>query len=126
MPNSTGRERMPAIARDPSGMTLQDLAENVLNHRYLFLGVFLSCLLLAGVYALVATPVYSANTLIQVENKKSSALGSLSTVTKALDVDGSPILGEIDILHSRTVVTTAVEAISAQTTVSVKNNVPLI
>jgi tyrosine-protein kinase Etk/Wzc len=117
---------MPAIARDPSGMTLQDLAENVLNHRYLFLGVFLSCLLLAGVYALVATPVYSANTLIQVENKKSSALGSLSTVTKALDVDGSPILGEIDILHSRTVVTTAVEAISAQTTVSVKNNVPLI
>jgi tyrosine-protein kinase Etk/Wzc len=126
MPNSTGQERMPAIARDPSGMTPQDLAENVLNHRYVFLGVFMSCLLLACMYALIATPVFSANALIQVEDKKSSALGSLSTVTKALDVDGSPILGEIDILHSRTVVTQAVEAINAETTVSVRNTFPLI
>jgi len=126
MPNDAGRERMPAIARDPSGLTPQDLAENVLTHRYVFLGVFLTCLLLACVYALVATPEYSANALIQIEDKQSSALGSLSTVTKALDVDGSPILGEIDIVHSRTVVTQAVEAISAQTTVSVKNTFPLI
>lgn len=126
MANSTGHERMPAIARDPSGLTPQDLAENVLAHRTIFFGVFLSCLLLACIYAVVATPEYSANALIQVEDKKSSALGSLSTVTKALDVDGSPILGEIDIVHSRTVVTQAVEAINAQTTVSVKNTVPLI
>jgi len=56
MPNDAGRERMPAIARDPSGLTPQDLAENVLTHRYVFLGVFLTCLLLACVYALVATP----------------------------------------------------------------------
>lgn len=102
-----------------------DVAENVLAHRKLFFSVFLSGLLLGCVYVLLATPTYSANALVQIEDKKSSALGSLSTVTRALDVNGSPILGEIDVARSRTVVTQAVEAAAAETTVTVKNTFPL-
>jgi len=126
MRNEVGRERSPAIGPDLSALSVFDVLENVLTYRYLFLSVLLSGVLLGCVYVLLATPMYSANALIQIEDKKSSALGSLSTVTKALDVNGSPILGEIDVARSRTVVTQAVEAAAAQTSVTVKNNFPLI
>jgi tyrosine-protein kinase Etk/Wzc len=125
MRNEVGRERSPAIGRDVSALSMFDVLENVLTYRYLFLSILLSGLLLGCVYVLFATPMYSANALIQIEDKKSSALGSLSTVTKSLDVEGSPILGEIDVARSRTVVTQAVEATAAQTTVTVKNTFPL-
>ncbi len=126
MRNDIGRERSPAIAQDVSALSIFDVLENVLTYRYLFLSVLLSGLLLGCVYVLFATPMYSANALIQIEDKKSSALGSLSTVTRALDVNGSPILGEIDVARSRTVVTQAVEAAAAQTTVTVKNTFPVV
>lgn len=126
MRNDIGRERSPAIAQDISALSAFDVLENVLTYRYLFLSILLSGLLLGCVYVLFATPTYSANALIQIEDKKSSALGSLSTVTRALDVNGSPILGEIDVARSRTVVTQAVEAAAAQTTVTVKNTFPVI
>jgi tyrosine-protein kinase Etk/Wzc len=126
MRNDIGRERSPAIAQDISALSVFDVLENVLTYRYLFFSILLSGLLLGCVYVLFATPTYSANALIQIEDKKSSALGSLSTVTRALDVNGSPILGEIDVARSRTVVTQAVEAAAAQTTVTVKNTFPII
>ncbi|HEY2025281.1 GNVR domain-containing protein, partial [Paraburkholderia sp.] len=109
-----------------STFSVFDVLENVLNYRYLFLSVLLSGLLLGCAYVLLASPMYSANALIQIEDKKSSALGSLSTVSRALDVNGSPILGEIDVARSRTVVTQAVEAAAAQTSVTVKNTFPLV
>ncbi|ANB71522.1 lipopolysaccharide biosynthesis protein [Paraburkholderia phytofirmans OLGA172] len=125
MRNDIGRERSPAIGQDESALSMFDVLENVLTYRYLFLSVLLSGLLLGCVYVLLATPMYSANALIQIEDKKSSALGSLSTVTRALDVNGSPILGEIDVARSRTVVTQAVEAAAADTTFTVTNTFPL-
>lgn len=125
MRNNVGHERLPAIAHDAPALTMLDVAENLLTYRYVFLLIVLSCLSLSFVYVLVATPMYLANALIQIEDKKSSALGSLTTVTQALDVDGSPILGEIDVLRSRTVIKQAVEAVAAQTTVSVKNTFPI-
>jgi tyrosine-protein kinase Etk/Wzc len=125
MRNDVGHGRGPAIVQDVSAFSVFDVLENVLTYRYLFLSVLLSGLLLGCAYVLLASPMYSANALIQIEDKKSSALGSLSTVTRALDVNGSPILGEIDVARSRTVVTQAVEAAAAQTAVTVKNTFPL-
>ncbi|WP_233847660.1 polysaccharide biosynthesis tyrosine autokinase [Paraburkholderia sp. HD33-4] len=125
MPNDVGRERSPAV-QNVSALSVFDVLENVLTYRYLFLSVLLSGLLLGCVYVLFASPMYSANAFIQIEDKKSSALGSLSTVTRALDVNGSPILGEIDVARSRTVVTEAVEAAAAQTSITVKNTFPIV
>jgi tyrosine-protein kinase Etk/Wzc len=126
MRNEVGRERNPAIVQDGSALSVFDVLENVLIYRYLFLSILLSGLLLGCVYVLFATPMYSANALIQIEDKKSSALGSLSEVTRSLDVNGSPILGEIDVARSRTVVTQAVQAAAAETTVTVKNIFPVV
>jgi len=126
MRNDVGHGPSPAIVQDVSAFSVFDILENVLTYRYLFVSVLLSGLLLGCAYVLLASPMYSANALIQIEDKKSSALGSLSTVSRSLDVNGSPVLGEIDVARSRTVVTQAVEAAAAQTTVTVKNTFPVV
>ncbi|MFT4065259.1 polysaccharide biosynthesis tyrosine autokinase [Paraburkholderia sp.] len=126
MRNDVGRGRSSAIVQDASAFSAFDVLENILTYRNLFFSVLLSGLLLGCVYVLFASPMYSANALIQIEDKKSSALGALSTVTRALDVNGSPILGEIDVARSRTVVTQAVEAAAAETTVTVRNTFPIL
>ncbi len=105
---------------------MSELLRNVLDHRRLFLAVFLGCLLLATIYAITATPVYSVDTLIKVEENKHSALGSLSEISNALDIQSSSVVGEIDIARSRTVVTRAMDETLAQVDVSVRNPIPLI
>ncbi|AZQ54073.1 GNVR domain-containing protein [Burkholderia cenocepacia] len=114
------------ISRDASRFTLTELLENVFEYRKTFLAVFLGCLLMALVYAISATPIYSADTLIQVEENKHSALGSLSEISSALDIQNSAVIGEIDIARSRTVVTQAIDDIVAQAEVSVSNRIPLV
>ncbi|WP_321782562.1 GNVR domain-containing protein [Burkholderia pyrrocinia] len=120
------RDGSGSISRDTSRLALTELLENVFDHRYAFLSVFLGCLLLAFVYAISATPVYSVDTLIQVQENKHSALGSLSEISNALDIQNSAVVGEIDIARSRTVVTQAIEATGAQAEVSVSNRIPLV
>lgn len=105
---------------------MSESLRNVLDHRRLFLAVFLGCLLLATIYAITATPVYSVDTLIKVEENKHSALGSLSEISNALDIQSSSVVGEIDIARSRTVVTRAMDETLAQVDVSVRNPIPLI
>ena len=77
-------------------------------------------------YAILAAPVYKTDALIQVEEKKGSNLGALSQITKALDVQQSPVLGEIEILRSRTVIGEAIEATNANVVISINNRLPLV
>ncbi|WP_071332717.1 GNVR domain-containing protein [Burkholderia contaminans] len=114
------------ISRDASRFTLAELLENVFYYRGAFISVFLGCLLLAFLYAISATPIYSVDTLIQVQENKHSALGSLSEISNALDIQNSAVVGEIDIARSRTVVTQAIEATAAQAEVSVSNRIPFV
>ncbi|RQS36452.1 lipopolysaccharide biosynthesis protein [Burkholderia sp. Bp8992] len=114
------------ISRDATRFTLTELLENVFYYRNAFISVFLGCLLLAIVYAMSATPIYSVDTLIQVQENKHSALGSLSEISNALDIQNSAVIGEIDIARSRTVVTQAIEKTVAQAEVSVSNRIPLV
>jgi tyrosine-protein kinase Etk/Wzc len=114
------------VPSDALKLSPVDLFENLLNYRYVFLGIFFACLVLSVAYAIVAAPVFTADALIQVEEKKASALGSLSEVSRALDVQDSPVLGETDIVRSRTVLAQAMDATVAQADVSVKNHIPLV
>ena len=114
------------VSRDALKLSPVDLFENLLNYRYVFLSVFGAVLGLALAYAVLSTPVYSADALIQVEENKASALGSLSQVSKALDIQESPVLGEMDIVRSRAVLTQAMNVTVAQAQVSVKNSIPLL
>ncbi|AYZ01028.1 lipopolysaccharide biosynthesis protein [Burkholderia multivorans] len=126
-PSSNGyRDGSATVSRDTFKLTMSESLRNVLDHRRLFLAVFLGCLLLATIYAITATPVYSVDTLIKVEENKHSALGSLSEISNALDIQSSSVVGEIDIARSRTVVTRAMDETLAQVDVSVRNPIPLI
>ncbi|MDN7854286.1 GNVR domain-containing protein [Burkholderia cepacia] len=120
------RDGSGSISRNGVDFTLVQLLENVFDHWRVFLAVFLGCLLLAIVYAVTATPMYSVDTLIQVEENKHSALGSLSEISNALDIQNSAVVGEIDIARSRAVVTQAIDATVAQVDVSVRNTIPLV
>lgn len=111
---------------DDDTISIADLLENLVDHRWLFAGVALLCTLAAAAYALLATPVYTVDSLIQVEDKKGSTLGALASVVQALDVSSSPVEGEIEVVRSRTNVSRAVEALRLQSDVEVENRLPLV
>ncbi len=111
---------------DDDTISLVDLAENLVDHRWAFALVAMLCTLAALGYALLATPVYTVDALVQVEDKKGSALGALGSVAEALDVGSSPVEGEIEILRSRTNVSNAVQALRLHSDVEVANRLPLI
>ena len=111
---------------DDDTISIADLLENLVDHRWLFAGVALLCTLAAAAYALLATPVYTVDSLIQVEDKKGSTLGALASVAQALDVSSSPVEGEIEVVRSRTNVSRAVEALRLQSEAEVENRLPLV
>lgn len=114
------------IHQEDSEISLSDILDNLIEYRTIFGAVAAACLAVALGYAVIATPVYTADALIQVEEKKGSALGALSSVADMLNVQNSPVLGEIEILRSRNVIGRAVEAQLAHTDIEVDNRFPVI
>jgi len=64
-------------------------------------------LFLGAAYAFLATPIYEADALIQIE-EKDSGLGSLDDITSLL-TGKTPTLGEIEIMRSRSVLGAVVD-----------------
>ncbi|NMM06007.1 polysaccharide biosynthesis tyrosine autokinase [Polaromonas sp.] len=101
---------LPDEAEDDE-INLLDLLDVVLDSRWLIAAVTALALLLGGGYAFLSTPIYEANTLIQVEESKpgggaaSSALGEASSLFEIR----SPATAEMEILRSRLVVGQAVQ-----------------
>ena len=117
----------PQIQEEGSGFSLVDLLENIFFFRWYFLACFAVVASLSILYALIASPIYTANALIQVEEKKGSSLGALKDLSNALGSGGgSPVLGELEIIRSRTVIGEAVEALKANINVTVDNRLPLV
>ncbi|AGX88258.1 polysaccharide biosynthesis tyrosine autokinase [Candidatus Symbiobacter mobilis] len=96
-------------AEDEDGIHLLDLLDVVLDHRWLIAAVTACCLVGGGLYAFLATPIYEANTLIQVEDGQGGGLGGLLGNAGNLFEIKSPATAEIEILRSRTVVGQAVQ-----------------
>lgn len=125
-PSSHSSSRHAAAFDDDDSISIADILENLVDHKWLFASVTVLCTLAAGAYALLATPVYTVDSLIQVEDKKGSALGGLSAVAQALDMSTSPVEGEIEIVRSRANVTRAVEALRLLSDARVENRLPLV
>ena len=89
-------------------INLLDLLDVVLDSRWLIAGVTAVALTGGAAYALLSTPIYQANTLIQVEDSKSGGVGSLlGDVGGMFDIK-SPASAEMEILRSRLVIGQAV------------------
>ena len=92
-----------------------DLARIVgefIDHRKLILSVTSICTMLAIVYALFATPIYQANSLLQIEQKQGNALlDSLSQVLPNTQPQSAP---EIALLQSRMILGKTVDDLNLQ------------
>ncbi|PAA23212.1 MULTISPECIES: polysaccharide biosynthesis tyrosine autokinase [Pseudomonas] len=92
---------------DNDEIDLMGLLGTLIDHKWLIAGVT-GVFMAAGVaYALLATPVYQANALIQVEPKKSDPLG-FSDIGGMLGKE-SPSATEIELIKSRKTIGTAVD-----------------
>lgn len=113
----------PALPDDDSDeINLLDLLDVVLDSRWLIAAVTAVALLVGGAYAFLTTPVYEANTLIQVEESKpgggaaTSALGEAASLFEIR----SPATAEMEILRSRLVVGQAVHNLQLDLSVQPK------
>lgn len=114
------------LIEDDDTISLVELLENLLDHKRAFALVALLATAAALAWAFLSTPIYTVDALVQVEDRKGSALGgALASVAQALEVSSSPVEGEIEILRSRTNVGHAVQALQLQTTVKVDNRFPI-
>lgn len=112
-----------AIENNPESVDeikLSDLIDTLLQYIWLILGFFVVAVIVGVFYAVLATPIYRADALVQVEDKKSSALGGLQEIADALGASSSPVSGEVEILRSREVVMKAITATHADIKVEAK------
>ncbi|ROR07730.1 polysaccharide biosynthesis tyrosine autokinase [Erwinia sp. JUb26] len=91
----------------------------LIDHRKLIVFVTLIFAALSVIYALLATPIYQANSLIQVEqNQGNSILSSLSQVLPNVQPQSAP---EIVLLQSRMVLGKTVDDLNLQTIIEEKS-----
>jgi len=95
------------------GINFSDIFDTVLQRKWLVGAVFLTIFVCGVLYAFVATPIYQADSLIQIEDNKSSASGGIQEIANVLGAGSSPVSGEVEILRSREVVMKAIQATRA-------------
>ncbi len=99
---------MQSMQDDEDSINLLDLLDVVLDQRWLIAGTTAVVIALGGSYAFLATPIFEANTLIQVEDSKAGGASSLLGDVGSLFDIKSPATAEIEILRSRLVIGQAV------------------
>jgi len=99
----------PALADDDEGISLVDLFDTLMDQRWLIGAVTALGVFGAGLFAWTSTPIFEANTLVQVEDTKGGPLGGMLGEAGNLFDVRSPVTAEIEILRSRTIVGQAVE-----------------
>ena len=107
---------------DDDEINLLDLLDVVLDSRWLIAAVTAVALLIGGAYAFLITPVYEANTLIQVEESKpggGAASGALGEAASLFEIR-SPASAEMEILRSRLVVGQSVQNLQLDLSVQPK------
>ena len=92
---------------DNDEIDLLGLFGTLIDHKWLIAAVTGAFMVAGAAYAVIATPVYQANALLQVEAKKNDLLG-FSDVSSMLGKE-SPSATEIELIKSRAVIGKAVD-----------------
>ena len=104
---SNGHSYGPVTDIDEDEIDLGDLLGVLIENRWLIIGITLVALLIGTYRAFTAVPIYEADGLLQVEEKK-SGLGDLDLIG-LLGGGDVPISAEIEILRSRSVLGAVVD-----------------
>jgi tyrosine-protein kinase Etk/Wzc len=93
---------------EPDGINLLEYWDIVYDNRWLVAGLLALGVALAGSYAMLAPPVYEANTMIQVEDNLGNSKSLLGEAAGLLDVK-TATTAELEIVRSRLVIGKAVD-----------------
>ncbi|MGH8273563.1 MAG: polysaccharide biosynthesis tyrosine autokinase [Gammaproteobacteria bacterium] len=95
----------PAVMAEEEGMDLREIAAVFWNGKWIIAGITAIVLALALIYAFLATPIYQANALIQIQEQQNQQLGGASAdVFSMLLPTAAPAQTEIAIMESRSVI----------------------
>ena len=89
--------------KDNDEIDLLALLDTILDAKWLIAGITILCTALALAYAMFSTPIYQANTMIQVEQNQGNNNPVMGELALLFDT-GSPVAAEIEILRSRMVI----------------------
>jgi len=87
--------------RPEDELDLRALLGTLLDHKRLIIGITAACFVLALVYVLIATPVYEANAMVQVE--QSPTLPGLTAVAEAVGASNPESTDALSILTAESV-----------------------
>ncbi|MDQ0042690.1 polysaccharide biosynthesis tyrosine autokinase [Variovorax boronicumulans] len=100
----------PVTPRDDDDVIhLSEYLDILIDRKWLVAGITFVAVVLGVAYALLSTPIYQSNLLIQVEDSAPDAKNFLGDTANLFDVK-TPATGEIQILRSRMIMGGAVEA----------------
>jgi tyrosine-protein kinase Etk/Wzc len=107
-PARNGQGAAPsAAAADDDIINLSEWIDILIDRKWLVIGVTTFALVFGVAYALLSTPIYQSNLLLQVEDAAPDAKGFLGDASNLFDVK-TPASGEIQIIRSRMVIGAAV------------------
>ncbi|CAN5915366.1 polysaccharide biosynthesis tyrosine autokinase [soil metagenome] len=92
---------------------LSTYSDILLDHKWLIGGIIAFALLVGLVYVSLATPIYRANLLIQIEDSAPDSKSFLNETTGLFEVK-TPLTGEIQVLGSRMVLNPAADQADLQ------------
>lgn len=92
-------------------INLIDLWYNLVDFKWVAVAILVVSTVIGLLYSTVATPIYSADVLLQVETKQTGGLAALEDVSGVLAAGGSNVTGELEIIKSRTVVESVAETL---------------
>ncbi|WP_454899912.1 polysaccharide biosynthesis tyrosine autokinase [Variovorax boronicumulans] len=110
-PSASTTAPSAALTRDNDDDTihLSEYFDILIDRKWLVASVTAVALAIGTAYALLATPIYQSNLLIQVEDSAPDAKNFLGDTANLFDVK-TPATGEIQIIRSRMVIGGAIEA----------------
>ena len=126
--NYSNNQSQGPLIQDDDTISLADILDNVFFYRWHFIAVTILAVVISAAYAIIATPIYTADALIQVESKSGgSMLGALDKVADPFSALGgkSPVIDEMEIIKSRTVLGAAGEVLKMNVSVKVENRLPI-
>ncbi|MGV2861048.1 Wzz/FepE/Etk N-terminal domain-containing protein, partial [Serratia odorifera] len=87
---------------DDDEIDLLGMFGTMIDHKWLIMAITVIFMIVGIAYALLASPIYQANALVQVESKKNDLLG-FSDVSSMLGKE-SPSTTEIELIRSRAII----------------------
>ena len=101
--------------RPEDELDLRALLGTLLDHKRLIIGITAACFVIAVAYVLIATPVYQANAMVQVE--QAPTLPGLTAVAEAVGASNPESTDALSILTAESVIKPAVDNLDLNTVI---------